>query len=320
MKLNNYFKLDRKPAKGLFAIEYVIMAYLVLTTLFIFFTYVKLPNPESMLWLRFRALAITVALWAVYRMLPCPLTRFFRIAAQMLMLSLWYPDTYELNRILPNLDHIAASAEQSLFGCQPALLFSQHFPSAFFGELMCFGYSAYYPMIGLVMLFYFFFRYADFMRASFVILASFFAYYVIFIFLPVVGPQYYYPAVGLDQVAAGTFPNLHDYFLTLRSSLDTPGSPDGFFHQMVAGAHQAGERPTAAFPSSHVGISSILMFLAWQTRNRWIFWCLVPVYVLLCLSTVYIYAHYAIDVLAGFISAAIFFLLLHFGYKKFVKE
>lgn len=320
MKYKHFFQIEKKPKKGLFAAEWVILAYLVLTTLFMFFAYVKLQNPESMLWGRFRVLAIMAAMWAVYRMIPCPLTRFFRISAQMLMLSWWYPDTYELNRLLPNLDHIAAAAEQWLFGCQPSLLFSQTFPSFTVSELMNLGYTSYFPMIAVVTLFFFLFRYEQYMRASFIILASFFCYYVIFVFVPVTGPQYYYPAVGLDQIAAGVFPNLHDYFMTMREAMPTPGNPDGVFYQMVVEAHRAGERPTAAFPSSHVGISTVLMLLAWQSKNRKLFWILMVFYVLLCLSTVYIYAHYAIDVIGGWLSALLMFTLLHFGYKRFAKD
>jgi hypothetical protein len=33
-----------------------------------------------------------------------------------------------------------------------------------------------------------------------------------FVFLPVTGPQYYYCAAVLDNVAAGVFPNVGDYF------------------------------------------------------------------------------------------------------------
>lgn len=138
--------------------------------------------------------------------------------------------------------------------------------------------------------------------------------------MPVTGPQYYYPAVGLDQIAAGVFPNLHDYFMTMREAMPTPGNPDGVFYQMVVDAHRAGERPTAAFPSSHVGISTVLMLLAWQSKNRKLFWILMVFYVLLCLSTVYIYAHYAIDVIGGWLSALLMFTLLHFGYKRFAKD
>lgn len=85
------------------------IAYLVFTTLYMLFTYVKLQNPESMLWWRFRVIAITGAMWLIYRMIPCRLMRLLRIAVQMMLLSWWYPDTYELNRILPNLDHFFAA-------------------------------------------------------------------------------------------------------------------------------------------------------------------------------------------------------------------
>ena len=88
---------------------------------------------------------------------------------------------------------------------------------------------------------------------------------------------------------------------------------------MVADAHDAGERPTAAFPSSHVGVSTILMLLVWQARARRLFFWMLPIYVLLCLSTVYIMAHYAIDVLGGWLSAILFYAGLSFVYLK-VKE
>lgn len=317
---SSLFTLEKKPKKGLFAVEWVIMGYLVLTTLFMLLTYVKLQNPESMLWGRFRVIAITAAMWGIYRLVPCRLTRLFRIVAQMALLSWWYPDTYELNRILPNLDHVIAAKEQLLFGCQPALLFAQKAPWFLFSELMNMGYTCYFPLIAVVTLFYFFCRYQEFMRASFIILASFFVHYVVFDFLPVAGPQYYYPAVGLNQIAQGVFPNLHDYFMTMREPLATPGDPSGVFYQMVVDAHAAGERPTAAFPSSHVGVSTILMLLAWKTRNRRFFWLLMPFYVLLCLSTVYIYAHYAIDVIAGWVFALLLYPLLHLVYTRLVKE
>ena len=44
------FKIETKPRKGLLALEWAVLAYLVLTTLVILFTYTRLENPESMLW------------------------------------------------------------------------------------------------------------------------------------------------------------------------------------------------------------------------------------------------------------------------------
>ena len=316
--MTSLFKLEKKPKKGLLAAEWAAMIYLVITLLLMLFTYTKLSNPESMLWGRLRIAVITAAMWGVYRMIPCRFTRFCRILAQMALLSWWYPDTYEFNRMFPNLDHVFASWEQSLFGCQPALLFSQAFSSPVFSELMDLGYASYYPLIAAVTVFYFFCRYKDFGRASFIILGSFFIYYIIYIAVPVAGPQYYYPAAGLDNIAAGVFPDVGNYFATLREALASPGYKDGIFYQMVVDAHNAGERPTAAFPSSHVGVSTILLILAVTARNRRLLFAVIPLYVLLCLSTVYIYAHYAIDVIGGWISAMAIYAMLHIFYIKVI--
>lgn len=308
--------IESKPSKNLFAVEWAMIAYLVLTTLVIVFCYTKVQNPEAMLWGRVRILFTTAALYAVYRMVPCRLTRLARVVVQVALLSWWYPDTYELNRMFPNLDHIFATWEQQLFGCQPALLFSQltshlsPLASHLFSELMDLGYASYYPMIAVVVFYYFFRRYDEFLRASFVVMASFFLYYVIFIFLPVVGPTFYYQAVGIDTIMQGTFPNVGDYFNHHTECLPSPGYTDGFFYHLVESAKAAGERPTAAFPSSHVGISTILMFLAWHARDRRLLFILLPFYVLLCFSTVYIQAHYAIDALAGLVTGAIFYFVL----------
>lgn len=315
--MKSWFVLDRKPAKGLLAAEKVMLAYLAFTLLMMCLLYTKLAAPEAMLWGRLRIVVITAALWGVYRLLPCRLTLAARIVAQLALLSWWYPDTYELNRCLPNLDHVFASWEQSLFGCQPALLFCKAMPWAWWSELMDLGYAAYYPMIVAVLLFYFACRYKEAARASFIVLGAFYIYYIIYVLLPVAGPQYYYAAVGTTDIARGVFPNIGDYFHTHAEALASPGWADGLFYQLVQSAHDAGERPTAAFPSSHVGISTIVMLLAWKARCPRLLYYMAPLYALLCLSTVYIYAHYAIDVLAGWATAvAIYFALRSFSFSR----
>ena len=308
--IKDLFAIEKSPRRGLFALEWVVLGYMAFTLLIVLFAYTKVANPDSMIWGRVRIGAITVALWAVYRMVPCRLTRFLRVGIQMIFLAWWYPDTYEINRIFPNLDHVFASCEQSIFGCQPALLFSRAFPSHIFSELMDLGYASYFPMIVITVLYYFAFKYEEFERASFVVIGSFFAYYVIFVILPVTGPQYYYGAAGLDNIAKGIFPNVHDYFNLHSERMTSPGYADGIFYHLVEDAHNAGERPTAAFPSRHVGISTVIMFLAWHSRSRALFLLLVPFFILMCFATVYIQAHYAIDAIAGLITGAAFYFAL----------
>lgn len=314
--IKDYFQLEKNPKKGLLALEWVMIGYMALTLVTMLFTYTKLENPDSMLWGRIRVLVMTVALWGVYRMAPCRITKMVRVVAQMALLAWWYPDTYEINRMFPNLDHIFAGWEQQLFGCQPALLFAKAMPWAVVSELMDMGYFMYYPMIGVIVFFYFFYRYQEFERISFVILASFFIYYVMFIYVPVVGPTFYYDAVGIDEIAKGCFPAMGDYFNYHTDCLPTPGYTNGVFYQLVEDAKAAGERPTAAFPSSHVGVSTICMLLAWHSKNRRLTYILLPFYLFLCMATVYIQAHYLIDALAGLLSAVVIYRILMAGSKQ----
>ena len=209
--------------KGLMAAEWVGMGYLLFTLVVMACVWSRLPNVVDMLVLRGGYIAATLAAMLIYRRFPSKWTIFLRVVVQMVFLSWWYPDTYELNRTLPNLDHVFASWEQSIFGCQPSLLFSQKVPYGWFSELMCLGYVSYFPLMLITYLYYFFRRYKEFQMAAFVMLSSFFAYYVVFVLLPVTGPQFYYLAVGTEKIAAGIFPNLGDWFLTHSERMAAPG-------------------------------------------------------------------------------------------------
>lgn len=316
MMFLEYFKIEKNPKRGLLALEWAVLAYMALTLLMIFFTYTRLHNPQSMIWGRVQILVMTLLLWAVYRMVPCRMTKLMRIVPQLGLLAWWYPDTYELNRIFMNMDYIFAGWEQSLFGFQPALVFAKNFPSHIISELMDMGYFMYYPIIAYVALYYFFLKYQEFERCTFILMAAFLIYYVIFIFVPVAGPTFYYEAVGLHDIANGVFPALGDYFNTHTDCLPSPGDPDGLFYRLVEDAKDAGERPTAAFPSSHVGISTVCMLLAIHTRKKWLVYSILPIYLFLCMATVYIQAHYLIDAIAGMVSAVVIYFVLLFATKN----
>lgn len=287
---------------GLFAIETAGIIYNIFTTILIACLYNQMDHPGEMLLGRIGIVVMTGLFFALYQWHPCRLTTFVRVTGQLALLAYWYPDTYEFNCLFTNLDHLFANWEQALFSCQPAIVFSQLCCNKFWSEAFNMGYFAYYPMIFIVVLFYFFARYKKYMEAAFIVLCSFFIYYLIYIFLPVTGPQYYFHAIGMDQVMAGNFSEVGDYFKYHSELLPAPNEIDGFFFRMVEQSQATGERPTAAFPSSHVGISTILMILAWKGK-RLLFVMLLPFYILLCGATVYIQAHYLIDAIAGFVSA-----------------
>ena len=87
----------------------LVLIYLFATLVFVLLMHDRLPHADSMMWGRVKVLAITIAMWGVYRMTPCRFTRLTRAVVQMALLSWWYPDIFELNRLLPNLDHLFAS-------------------------------------------------------------------------------------------------------------------------------------------------------------------------------------------------------------------
>jgi membrane-associated phospholipid phosphatase len=200
------------------------------------------------------------------------------------------------------------------------LVFAHNFPSPIISELLDLGYVFYYPIIALTCLAYYAMRYEEFQKCLFIVMASFFTYYLIFDFIPVVGPTFYYRAIGLNNVVHGVFPSVGDYFNSHTACLSSPGYSRGIFYGLVESAKEAGERPTAAFPSSHVGISTVCMLLLLRLRYKKLLYVVTPIYVCLCLATVYIQAHYAIDAIAGFISALIFFYLFNSVYIRKIKQ
>ena len=163
-------------------------------------------------------------------------------------------------------------------------------------------------MISVICFWYFFKEPQNVRRCTFIIQCSFFIYYLLFIFLPVAGPQFYFPVIGADVAVAGPYPAIKNYFDLDPNILGHRESVEGFFSALVNIAQASGERPTAAFPSSHIGISTILIILAFKS-NKKLGWVLTPIYILLCGATVYIKAHYLIDGIAGIISGVLLYLL-----------
>ena len=108
--------------KGLFAVEKITLIYNLLTSILILFMFQRMDHPLHMLWDRAVIAAMTFLLMYLYRLAPCKFSAFVRIAIQMSLLSYWYPDTFEFNRVFPNLDHLFATAEQWMFGGQPMVL------------------------------------------------------------------------------------------------------------------------------------------------------------------------------------------------------
>ncbi len=203
------------------------------------------------------------------------------------LLASIYKETGYLNNVFFDFfDPFFADLEFKIFHFQPSLVFSHSFSWQWFSELMYMGYFSFYLIVfGLVFLVYLK-NEKDGIKVMALIMISFFTYYLVFIFLPVKGPQFYFSPEELNL------------------------SGQGFFYGLVRLAQEVGETQTGAFPSSHVGVSFISLVLSYRYAHK-----VFPLILFLCMflwpATVYIQAHYLIDVIAGFITAP---FVLEFSY------
>ena len=223
---------------------------------------------------------------------------FFQLLQNILVFALMtflYKETAMLNTLIfPKIDEFLSNLDQNIFKFQPSIEFSKHFNSLFFSELFYFGYFCYYllPLVVLGILYKFLPQKIE--EFGFILITSFLLYYFIFIIIPAEGPQFYFP-----------FP---DNYIEAQ----------GIFGNAIKLIQKNGEAPTAAFPSSHVGISWIVIFWLYQNFRKSVKYFL-PFVILLMFSTVYIKAHYFVDVVAGFLTAPIVFFLT-FKFYKFLNR
>lgn len=295
------------------SVEVVTLLYMLVTAVMTLVWWKDINHPMDMMVWRMGALLFMVLANMIYHVYPCRLVILLRVAPLLLCLIQWYPETYEFCKQWPYQDHVFAAIDWRLFGCQPSMEMEKWLPGTAWYEAFSLGYYSYYYMMMATLLFYLLARYEDFQRASFVFLASFFLFYFIFEFLPVAGPQYYYAAIGTEAARTASFPEVGHFFVQHPDQI-LPLQVKGPFSQLVLAAQETGERPTAAFPSSHVGMATVTMLLAWQTRNRWLLWLSMPFYLLLVVATVYLKAHYAIDSIAGLATGIAFFALTNWLY------
>lgn len=297
------------PVKRLLPAEWATAAWWTLTTIALVILWPQMPRGAEMLANRGWILLGCVAAYSLHRRRPCQLTLFVRTAIQFAWLALWYTETYDFNRLLPNLDHVFAATDQTLFGCQPSLLFSQWLTGTVWSEAFNLGYYSYYYMILVAAVWMWVKRPDEVARYFGVLLAAFFIYYTIYILVPVGGPQYYFQAIGVESAQQGVFPSIGHYFASHTDMLPAPGNPDGIFYRLVSAAQDTGERPTAAFPSSHCGIAAMVLMIAHRV-GRTAFFTLLPFALLLFCATVYIQAHYLIDSIVGITTAPLLFMAL----------
>jgi membrane-associated phospholipid phosphatase len=193
-------------------------------------------------------------------------------------------------------DDFFMAADQRLFGFQPAREFHGLFGGApWLNELMFgvyFGYFAF--MVFAIWIPFLKGDRAEGERQMFVVASLMALACVWYVFFRVQGPKYWLPDLRrawYDSVQGGLFV--------------------GLFRRSLATATLSG----AAFPSTHVILTLTTLAFAYRNDRRY-FLVYLPAAVLILCSTVYIYAHWAVDVLGGIAFAAAFAPLFYRLYGR----
>lgn len=306
--------MNRSHSVRFFLVEKMTFLYILITTLIFICLKPELNAAINILRIRLYIVLVIIGLSYLNSIRNWWFIRFSRFAFLGALLAYWYPETFDINRFITNYDYLLAGLEQRIFGCQPAILFSKLYPQRWFSEVLNMGYFSYYPIIIGTSMYFLLKDKKAFEHFFFIVLFSFFCYYLIYILFPTAGPQYYFQAIGFNQAQSGFFPKIGYFFNNNQIELSMDVN-SGFFSQLVQSAQQVGERPTAAFPSSHVGITTLILILIIKNRQFILFSILLPIYLALVAATVYIQAHYLIDVFAGLITAFVLYYVGNLLYK-----
>jgi membrane-associated phospholipid phosphatase len=296
-------------------VDYATQGYLALVGLLILcFHNSTVPDWPRLLGLH--AAGLVLVHWLIQthaRRNPVPPLDFLRHFYPVLLYTAFFVETGSLNRMFYKeyLDPMVAHWEQALFGCQPSVLFMQKLPWLAVSELFYASYFSYYIMIAGVGIALFLRSRRQFYHYVSVVSFLFYVCYLIYIFLPVIGSRVFFHQVEGYVLPAAT-----------QQLALTDAYPEavqaGVFFRIMRWVYRVFEAPGAALPSSHVAVALCTVFFSFRYLRR-IRYVHLAVALLLCLSTVYCRYHYAVDVLAGLVAAAVLIPTGNWLYFKFSK-
>jgi membrane-associated phospholipid phosphatase len=171
-----------------------------------------------------------------------------------------------------------------MFGVQPCV-WTEKFISPVLTDIFIAAYANYFVLtIGVALVLYFQKRHKEFRYTLLTIIICYYIGYFLFVIFPAAPPRLV----------------LKPFFtVTLSGNLLEP-----IKHAIEISAQDS----RGAFPSLHCATSFLSLFFAWR-YVKWLFWVMIPMVIMLILSTVYLRHHYVIDLIAGLVLAIFVFWL-----------
>jgi membrane-associated phospholipid phosphatase len=243
---------------------------------------VRAPEQPGCWWLLAAHALFGVLLYLVTRPGLGPVGRTVRELYPLLLLVGLYSELDVLNGSggMPVYDATVQRWELAIFGAQLSTEWWRSMPSRFWSSALHAAYLSYY-LIVVTPAFYFVWRrdLAALRHFVLVVMTTFVACYLAFIFFPVAGPYYVF--------------SRPDAWFT-----------DNVFARMVYNTLATGSSYGAAFPSSHVA-AAVAAMLSAARGSEGLAWALALPTVLLTVAVVYCQMHYGVDAVAGLLVGAV---------------
>ncbi len=216
-----------------------------------------------------------------------------------LLITFIYENLHDLSKFFYANDIAGTLMEWDilLFGVEPTL-WIQQFYSPWMTDVMAFSYALYF-VFPLVIMFFLsqHERHFEFREMALALTFSFLMGFIGYVIWPASPPRYFITEMFTNPVV------LHGPLI---------------FDRLQAAWDGLSVIPCGAFPSLHVGISTVALLYAWKFRNlctlyRWIWYLYIPLVTSLWISTVYLRHHWVVDIFAGWIVA-----LIGFGLSEYL--
>lgn len=226
---------------------------------------------------------------------------FLREYYPVLLLPFWFRELGRINRMFVDrfLDPVMLRWEQAWFGGQASVEWMLRWPSVWVAEFFHTAYFSYYLMIGGTALWLLARDRRAFRHFLTVVCLVFYGCYLVYLFVPVMGPRILSQSLLPGEV-----------LLDLDMDLP-PEVPAGFGSGPMAAVmrflYRHFETEGAAFPSSHVVVAIVTLRFTWTYLPRIRLPHALAV-VALAASTVYCRYHYVVDVLAALVAAPVLLL------------
>ncbi|MDZ7263246.1 MAG: phosphatase PAP2 family protein [candidate division KSB1 bacterium] len=173
-----------------------------------------------------------------------------------------------------DVQHWLIKIDQWLFGVQPCV-WAEQFIHPTLTDIFIAAYANYFVLnICVAVVLYFQKRYQEFRYTLVTTIICYYMGYFLFIIFPAAPPR-----IVLKPFFTVS---LHGHIL------------EPIKHAIEVSAQDS----RGAFPSLHCAVSFVSMFFGWRYL-RWMFWVMVPMVIMLVISTIYLRHHYVIDLIAG---------------------